>query len=204
MRRLLAFALGLGLAAMSFAAASADPQPYGMDRHSGSQTAPDLPHCDRPIGTAAVKDPDRDWWSPLGLSNPEAVLKLFALHSGCLRMVDRGAGLAMHQGEQALNSEGDLQRGQNVGRGQVLSADYFLIPDISHANNNASGGNVGAFAGRFLPGAFGAIAGNISIQSKEASTEITLVDARTTEQLYIAEGAAKKTDVGFGAGGGWG
>ena len=58
--------------------------------------------------------------------------------------------------------------------------------------------------GHFLPGGFGALAGSISIHSQEASTVITLVDARTTEQLYIAEGAAKKTDVGFGGGGGWG
>src|ERR1700691_4315507 len=111
MRKLLAVLMTCGLAAVS-GVASADPgQPYGMDRNSGHQSAPDLPHCDRPIGVAAVQEPDRDWWSPLGLSNPEAVLKMFALQSGCLRMVDRAAGLAMHNGEENLNSSGDLQRG---------------------------------------------------------------------------------------------
>jgi curli biogenesis system outer membrane secretion channel CsgG len=203
MRYLIAAVLSLGLAAASSGAAQA-AQPYGMDRNSGNQTAPDLPHCDRPIGTAAVKEPDRDWWTELHLSNPEAVIKMFALRSGCLRMVDRNGGLAMRDQESDLNRSGDLQRGSNIGRGQVLAADYFLIPDIEHQNNNSGGGNVGAAFGHFLPGAFGAIAGSISVQSKEASTLITLVDARTTEQLYIAEGAAKKTDVGFGGGGGWG
>jgi hypothetical protein len=198
-----AAALSLGLAAASFGAAQAQ-QPYGMDKNSGNQTAPDLPHCDRPIGVAAVQEPDRDWWSPLGLSNPEAVLKMFALRSGCLRMVDRNGGLAMRQQEAGLNSSGDLQRGSNLGRGQVLAADYFIIPDISNQNANSGGGNIGAAFGHFLPGGFGAIAGSISVQSKEASTLITLVDARTTEQLYIAEGAAKKTDIGFGGGGGYG
>jgi curli biogenesis system outer membrane secretion channel CsgG len=203
MRKLLAF---VALVAASLASAAfADPNhPYGMDRGSGNQTAPDLPHCDRPIGVAAVKEPDQDWWSPLGLSNPEAVLKMFALRSGCLRMVDRNQGLAMRSQEQGLASSGELQRGSNLGRGQVLAADYFIIPDISHANQNSGGGNMGAAFGRFVPGGFGAVVGSISIQSKEASTEITLVDARTTEQLYVAEGAAKKTDVGFGGSSGFG
>jgi hypothetical protein len=33
---------------------------------------------------------------------------------------------------------------------------------------------------------------------------LTLEDARTTEQLYVAEGAAQKSDISFGAGGGGG
>jgi hypothetical protein len=45
------------------------------------------------------------------------------------------------------------------------------------------------------------------MKKSEAQALITLVDARTTEQLYVAEGVAQKTDVGFelgGGGGGWG
>jgi hypothetical protein len=203
MRKLFAALAMCGFAVSSVA--FADPsQPYGMDRNSGHQSAPELPHCDRPIGVAAVQEPDRDWWSPLGLSNPEAVLKMFALQSGCLRMVDRNKGLAMRGQEEALNGGGQLQRGSNLGRGQVLAADYFIIPDIARQNDNSGGGNIGAAFGHFLPGGFGAIASNINVRSQEASTLITLVDARTTEQLYIAQGNAKKTDVGFGGGGGWG
>jgi curli biogenesis system outer membrane secretion channel CsgG len=200
MRKIFAAALALGMAATGMAgqAFAANGQAVNSDQ---------LPHCDRPLGTAAVREPDRDWWTPLGLSNPEAVLKLFALKSGCLRMVDRNGGLQMRNQESQLNQSGDLQRGSNIGRGQVLAADFFLIPDIARQNSNSGGGNFGGMAGHFLPGGFGAFAGSISVQSKEANTLITLVDARTTEQLYIAEGNAKKTDVGFGAGGwggGWG
>ena len=86
----------------------------------------------------------------------------------------------------------------------MLAADYFIVPDISQQNSNASGGNFGGFAAGFLPHGIGAIAANINVHSSEASTLLTLVDARTTEQIYIAEGAAKKTDIGFGAGGGYG
>ena len=90
MFKLLAVLAACGIAAASSAAFADPSQPYGMDRNSGHQSAgQDLPHCDRPIGVAAVQEPDHDWWSPLGLSNPEAVLKMFALQSGCLRMVDR-------------------------------------------------------------------------------------------------------------------
>ncbi|HEY3799862.1 MAG TPA: SH3 domain-containing protein [Caulobacteraceae bacterium] len=203
MRNFIAVLAALGLAA-SAGAAFADPnQPYGMDRNSGHQSAGDLPHCDQPIGVAAVKEPDRDWWSPLGLSDPEAVLKMFALQSGCLRMVDRNQGLAMRNQEEGLNNSGELQRGSNVGRGQVLAADYFIIPDISRTNQDSGGSNVGAALGGFLPGGFGAVASSINVRSQEASTLITLVDSRTTEQLYIAQGNAKKTDVSFGGGGGY-
>jgi len=205
MRKTLAAAVAFGVAAMAFSSAQADPrQPYGMDRNSGNQSSPEPPHCDRPIGVAAIKEPERDWWTELHLANPEAVLKLFALRSGCVRIVDRNQGLAMRQQESDLNSSGDLQRGSNIGRGQVLAADYFIIPDISHENRNSGGGNIGGLAAGFLPGGWGAVAANINIHSSEASTVLTLVDARTTEQMYIAEGSAKKTDIGFGGGGGFG
>jgi len=209
MRKLTAAVISLGLAAATLASQAIAAEPYGMDRKGPrNSTTPDaLPHCDRPLGTAAVQEPQTRWWTELGLSNPEVVIKMFALKSGCFRMVDRNAGLAMRNQESGLNSSGDLQRGSNIGRGQVLAADYFLIPDIARSNSNSGGGNIGGALGGFLPGGWGAIAGGINIKKKEANTLITLVDARTTEQLYIAEGAAKKTDIGFAAGGfggGWG
>ncbi len=203
MRRLLAVLFAAGWVAAAASAAADPSQPYGMDRNAGHQSAPEPPHCDRPIGVAAIKEPDRDWWSPLGLSNPEAVLKLFALRSGCLRLVDMNQGLAMHGQEEALHNAGELQRGSNVGLGQVVAADYYIIPDISRANQNSGGSNVAGALGHFLPGGFGALAGGVTVHSQEASAVLTLVNARTTEQLYIAEGAAKKTDVGFGGGGGF-
>jgi curli biogenesis system outer membrane secretion channel CsgG len=204
MKRLGLGAALAGLAAMVFAAAPASAQ-YGMDKgQPKDQLTPNLPHCDRAVGTAAIEEPDHDWWSPLGLSNPESLLKLYALRSGCLRIVDRNAGLAMRNEEKGLAESGDLQRDSNFGKGQVAAADFFIIPDIANSNQNSGGGNVAGAFGHFLPGGFGALAGSINVQSKEAHTLITLENARTTEQLYVAEGAAKKTDVSFGGGGGYG
>ncbi|HEV7156795.1 MAG TPA: SH3 domain-containing protein [Caulobacteraceae bacterium] len=204
MRRLTAAALCLALAAP---AAPAFAQ-YGMDKNGPKNGAtPALPQCARPLGRAAIHEPDHDWWTGLGLSNPEALLKLFALRSGCLRIVDRGAGLAMRNEESALNSSGDLQRGSNIGRGQIAAADFFIVPDIANSNRNSGGSNIGGAFGHFLPGGFGAIAGGLNIKKSEAHTLITLEDARTTEQLYVAEGLAQKSDISFGGGGfagGWG
>jgi hypothetical protein len=178
---------------------------YGMDKKGPKNAAtPELPHCDRPLGRAAIQEPESRWWEGLGLSNPEALLKLFALRSGCLRIVDRNGGLAMRNQESALNSSGDLQRGSNLGHGQIAVADYFIIPDIADSNRNSGGSNVGAAAGSFLPGGFGALAGSVRVKKSEAHTLITLEDARTTEQLYVAEGVAQKSDVSFGGGGGGG
>jgi len=203
MGKTLAAALALGFVA-SLPASAAFAQ-YGMDKNGPKNAAtPDLPHCDRPLGRAAIQEPQNRWWEGLGLSNPEALLKLFALRSGCLRIVDRNAGLAMHTQETGLNASGDLQRGSNVGRGQVAAADYFIIPDIANSNRNSGGSNIGAAAGSFLPGAFGALAGGLRVKKSEAHTLITLEDARTTEQLYVAEGTAQKSDVSFAAGGGFG
>ncbi|MEO8812300.1 MAG: SH3 domain-containing protein [Caulobacteraceae bacterium] len=203
MRGFLVGALCLGWA-LSTAATPALAQ-YGMDKHGPKNAAtPELPHCDRPLGRAAIMEPQNRWWEGLGLSNPEALLKLFALRSGCLRIVDRNGGLAMRNQESALNSSGDLQRGSNLGRGQIAAADYFIVPDIANSNRNSGGSNIGALAGSFIPGGFGALAGGLRVKKSEAHTLITLEDARTTEQLYVAEGVAQKSDVSFGGGGGIG
>ena len=55
-------------------------------------------------------------------------------------------------------------------------------------------------------GLFGAALGGISVKKKEANVTLTLVNSRTTEQERLTEGYARKTDIGFGGGGGafWG
>ena len=99
-------AAALGLVA-SLAVASPAAAQYGMDKKPPKNTAtPELPHCDRPIGTAAIQEPEKQWWTELGLSSPESLLKLFAMRSGCLRIVDRNGGLAMRNMEKGLGESG--------------------------------------------------------------------------------------------------
>jgi len=114
----------------------------------------------------------------------------------------------MRNQEAALGAGGDLRRGSNIGKGQIAGADFFIVPDLANSNSNAGGNNLGAVAGAFgrRLGGLGAVAGSISTKRSEAQALITLVDARSTEQLYVAEGTAQKTDISFGAsggGGGW-
>ncbi|MFN3583395.1 CsgG/HfaB family protein [Phenylobacterium sp.] len=198
-------ALGVIAALMAVQPAAAQ---YGMDKKPPKTAAtPQLPHCVQPLGRAAIQEPETRWWTELGLSNPETLIKLFAARSNCLRIVDRNAGLAMRNQEADLGRSGDLQRGSNVGRGQVAAADFFLIPNIANADSNTGGEALGAIAGALGGSRLGGIAGGLRTKRAEAQAILTLVDARTTEQLYVAEGVAKKTDITFGGGvggGGWG
>ena len=107
--------------------------------------------------------------------------------------------------ERALADAGELQRGSNIGRGQVLAADYFLEPNIVSANRNsggnALGGVLGGVGGLFGRG-FGGIAGGINIKKREANVTLSVVNARTTVEEALVEGYARKSDLSFGAGGG--
>jgi curli biogenesis system outer membrane secretion channel CsgG len=203
MRKIFEGVVGVALAAMVIAPAGPAWAQYGMDKKKPANAAtPEMPKCDRPLGVIAIQEPEKQWWTELGLSSPESLIKLFASRSGCFRVVDRNAGLAMRGQERELAGSGDLARGSNIGRGQVVAADFFLVPDIANSNSNSGGSAIGAVAGSFIPGGFGALAGQIRTKKAEAQVIITVVDARTTEQLYLAEGTAKKTDIGFGVGGG--
>src|ERR1700749_999840 len=78
-----------------------------------------IPTCGRNLGTIAIREPDHNWWSDLNLAAPEYLLKVFVRKSGCFTLVDRGKGFEMAQQERELASGGDLQRGSNIGKGQV-------------------------------------------------------------------------------------
>jgi curli biogenesis system outer membrane secretion channel CsgG len=187
-------------AAAAMVASSANAQAYGTDNKRPAGT-PELPQCRQPIGTVSIVLPQNQWWLRYNLGSPEALIKLYAQRSNCLRVVDRGAGLAMRNEERSLGASGELQRGSNVGAGQIKAADYTIVPDIADANANAGGG--GAALGGLLPGAAGALLGGIRTKSSTAHVLLNLVNVRTTEQEYSAEGTAQKTNISF-AGGGFG
>ena len=197
-----ATAVAFSVIALAMAASPASAQ-LGMDNKRPQGAPQQLPQCATPIGTVAIEEPTRDWWTGLGLSNPESLIKLMAQRSNCLRVVARGAALAMRQQERDLGDSGELRRNSNIGKGQVVTADYTIIPDIVDSNANAGGMNIGGVA-RAFGGPYGALLGGLSTKKSEAHALITLVNTRTTEQEYVAEGTAQKTDISlFGGGGGW-
>lgn len=160
---------------------------------------PEIPRCSTKLGTIAVDEPENQWWRAYNLGNPEALIKLIIKQSNCFTIVNRGRGLAMRNTERDLG--GELQRGSNVGAGQIRSADFFIIPDLVGADQNAGGNAVGAGLGGLVGGRVGGLLGGIRTKKLTAKTLLTVVNARTTEEVASAEGNAKKTDIGWGGGG---
>jgi curli biogenesis system outer membrane secretion channel CsgG len=165
---------------------------------------PVIPTCDKKIGTLAVTEPENRWWTGLNLESPEALIKVFVSQSKCFTLVDRGKGLAAAEKERALAGSGEMRGGSNIGKGQMKAADYVLVPDIVNQNGNSGGRHIGGILGGFVPGLAGAVLGGISLKSKTADVVLTLTDVRSTEQISLQQGHAKKTDLGWGAGGGLG
>jgi curli biogenesis system outer membrane secretion channel CsgG len=156
------------------------------------------------IGTLAVKEPENPWWQALQLDSPAALIKVYVSQSKCFTLVDRGKGLEAAKAERALAASGEERVGSNVGKGQMKAADYVLVPDIANRNAKAEGTNIGSVLGGLLPHGLGALAGGLSLKSKTADVVLTLTDVRSTEQVALEQGHAKKTDLGWGAGGGAG
>jgi len=165
---------------------------------------PQIPTCTKKYGTLAVDEPQNPWWTAMGLDSPAALIKVFVSQSKCFTLVDRGKGLQAAQAERALSASGETRVGSNVGKGQMKAADYVLVPDIANRNANADKTNVGAIVGSLLPHGLGALAGGISLKSKTADVVLTLTDVRSTEQVSLQQGHAKKTDLGWAGGGGAG
>jgi curli biogenesis system outer membrane secretion channel CsgG len=206
----------VAVAAAAFIAAPAWAAPKGTSNTGASesrkmQTAAtqQIPVCAKPIGVLAVVEPENQWWRELNLGSPEAIIKVFVQNSHCFTIVNRGRSMASRAMERAMADQGELQKGSNLGKGQVKAADYFLEPNIVTANQNSGGGGAGAALGA-LGGLFGGaghviggIAGGINVKKGEANVTLSVVNARTTEE-YVVEGYARKKDISWGAGGGAG
>lgn len=164
----------------------------------------ELPVCPRPLGTIALSSPENQnrWWTDLGLSSPESLIRVYVQKSKCFRLVNRsGAGMAAMQQERGLASAGETRRGGTIGKGQMVEADFTMIPDIVSSNNNKGGLNVGGLIGGFIPGGFGAVLGGLNVKKRSANVVLNVVNNKSSEE-YVSEGQSKKSDLGFAAGGG--
>src|SRR5690349_9134238 len=171
-------ALALSMAAAATPALAAD---RGSSAHQAEQRGmQQIPVCTRRLGTIAIVEPENQWWRELNLGSPEAILRVFVQQSGCFGLVNRGRSMQSRAMERAMADQGELQRGSNLGRGQVRAADYFLEPNIVSANRNSGGGGVGAALGSIGGGlfgrGFGAIAGGISVKKGEANVTLSVVN----------------------------
>jgi len=171
---------------------------------AGPDAQPQMPRCSSRIGTLAVQEPENGnrWWTSMNLESPAALIKVYVSQSGCFTLVDRGKGMAAARAERDLAGEGEMRVGSNIGKGQMKAADYTLVPDIANKNNNAGGKKIGGMVGGLLGSGAGALLGGVSLKSKTADVVLTLTDVRSTEIIATVQGHAKKTNIGWGAGGG--
>lgn len=200
MKKFVCVLAGLAMATTGTTAMAASKSSARKEQEKGTQ---EIPHCYRNLGTVAIVEPDNQWWREMSLGSPEAIIRIFVQKSGCFTLVNRGRSLENRAMERALADAGELQRGSNIGKGQVKAADYFLQPDIVSTNKNSGGGGIGGALGGFLGGrSFGGLLGGISVKKGEANVTLSIVNARTTVEEALVEGYARKSDVSFGAGGG--
>ncbi len=213
------------LALLGSAAASAGAQTLGKGGSiatggvgpDGAQNASSqLERCDAPKGTLAVVEPHtqaRQSLQRYGLGSPTGVIRMMVQQSNCFQVVERGVGMNNMAIERQLASSGELQRDQNVGKGQMVAADFILTPAVVFSESNAGGigGTIGGLIGGGKGQAIGAIAGGVKF--KQAETSMLLADARSGLQVAAAQGSAEKADFALGgsvlgqvsaAGGGYG
>ena len=190
------------------------PCAHARDRGNGSaaggtsrNAAPELEHCVRTLGTLTVaEDQEGDWYhyltGDLRLGSTIPVIRLLVQQSNCFVLVERGRAMGNMLQERALMQAGELRKGNNLGKGQIVAADYTLNPSINFAESNAGG--IGAVLGAF--GGKAAIAGALvsGLRFKKAATILTLIDNRSGVQLAASEGQGRKTDFGLGLLGGSG
>lgn len=203
MRRAFNVLFAVAAAAVSFATVDASAQPRATQ-----STTPQVPRCTRNVGTISIQNGDTAGWTYYRLQPPAGLLRVVIQQSGCFTVVERGAGLDAAMRERELAGEGNLQRGSNVGAGQIRAADYVLLADVVAQDNNASGGGVGAALGGVVGGRLGGVIGGMGVRSQTAQTTLTLANVRTTES-FAAEGNAANRNftwggVGFLGGGGAG
>lgn len=171
-----------------------------------ANTNSSLEKCDAPLGTVSlVENQSAGWYTVLTnqyhLPPTANLLRLLVQQSNCFVVVERSAaGMNAMSRERQLMQSGEMRQGSNFGKGQVVSSDYALSPEIVFSQGNtggmsaALGGILGGGAGRVLAG----VGGNT--QTREASAMLTLVDNRSSVQIAASEGSASKTDWGgFGS-----
>jgi hypothetical protein len=167
-----------------------------------TQAVAEIPRCARKLGTLSIIDGDDPrGWTQYNLASPQKLLKAMVQKSGCFNLVDRGAGLNAAQIERNIGGNLGLQRGSNVGQGQVKAADYVLVAEVQASDANSGGGAVAGLLGGVIGGRAGGLIGGIKTKKLEANTVLSLTNVRTTETVAVQEGYAAKNDIGFGLGG---
>ncbi|WP_298213665.1 peptidoglycan-binding domain-containing protein [Acidovorax sp.] len=167
-----------------------------------SGTSSELERCESSLGTVSlIENQQAGWYTILRdeyrLPPTANLLRLLVQQSNCFIVVERGAaGMNAMTRERALMQSGEMRQGSNFGQGQMVASDYGLSPEIIFQNRNAGGASasLGGLVGGRGGGLIAALGSNMN--TKEASTLLTLIDNRSGVQVAASEGSASKTDFG--------
>lgn len=184
---------------------SADAKTVATGSAAGAATdaaSSELERCESSLGTVSlIENQQAGWYTILRdqyrLPPTANLLRLLVQQSNCFVVVERGAaGMNAMTRERALMQSGEMRQGSNFGQGQMVASDYGLSPEIIFQNHNAGGASasLGGLVGGRAGGLLAAIGG--SLNTKEASTLLTLIDNRSGVQVAASEGSAAKTDFG--------
>jgi len=203
--RLLMLSAALVSATPSVSTAQIKPTKPSNAQKMQESAVNEIPHCTRKLGTVSIANGDDSFgWTQFNLAPPEKLLKVLVQKSGCFNLVDRGAGLNAAATERDIGGSLGLQRGSNVGRGQIKAADYVLVAEVQTQNRDAGGSAVAGIAGALIGGSIGGLVGGLKTRKLEANTVLSLTNVRTTETVAVHDGYAAKTDISWSAGGGVG
>ena len=184
---------------------SADAKTVATGSAAGAATdaaSSELERCESSLGTVSlIENQQAGWYTILRdqyrLPPTANLLRLLVQQSNCFVVVERGAaGMNAMTRERSLMQSGEMRQGSNFGQGQMVASDYGLSPEIIFQNHNAGGASasLGGLVGGRAGGLLAAIGG--SLNTKEASTLLTLIDNRSGVQVAASEGSAAKTDFG--------
>jgi hypothetical protein len=184
---------------------SADAKTVATGSAAGAATdaaSSELERCESALGTVSlIENQQAGWYTILRdqyrLPPTANLLRLLVQQSNCFVVVERGAaGMNAMTRERSLMQSGEMRQGSNFGQGQMVASDYGLSPEIIFQNHNAGGASasLGGLVGGRAGGLLAAIGG--SLNTKEASALLTLIDNRSGVQVAASEGSVAKTDFG--------
>ncbi|WP_399678345.1 peptidoglycan-binding protein, partial [Xenophilus sp.] len=162
-----------------------------------------LERCESPLGTVSlIENQSAGWYTIITgeykLPPTSTLLRLLIQQSNCFVVVERGAaGMNAMNRERALMQSGEMRRGSNFGKGQMVASDYGISPEVIISNSDA-GGMGAALGGIVNRGRYSNVLANLggSLQTREAAAMLTLIDNRSGVQVGVSEGSASKTDFG--------
>lgn len=164
-----------------------------------------LEHGDTMLGTlGVVEDQNASWFQELRnykLGSTVPVIRMMIQQSNCcFVVVERGNAMQNMNTERALQQSGEMRGGSNLGKGQMVAADYTMNPSIQFSlNTGGMGGALGGFSGAL--GVAGAIAGGYSNSPESKLIIAAFADSYNQLVRVVRSYKAQTVKGGLGTGG---